>query len=308
MLKIVDITVNYQNKFLELFNQVKTRFLRRCTRMAILYSVQWISVMIVSFLLIYSAGSLALYIPFSYASGPTRSDIHAKYGEWAISHISRVGPDIIEEIKRDNPQNSIVHTDPIEDSPYRDPFVIGQVGSGNIEPPIIDTDPPGIVVSKPTNTKLPDLPRTMTPVVTDPQKSQPTLSPSQTTSPTQVIYPTNTPYSPTATLPPTNTSIPPSPTSLHTSTSAPPVPTEPPTSTSAPPVPTVPPTSTSVPPTPTALPTSTSVAPTPTDQPWVLICHISQLEWIPPITILIPQEWVEWHLAHGDYLGECTSP
>jgi hypothetical protein len=47
--------------------------------------------------------------------------------------------------------------------------------------------------------------------------------------------------------------------------------------------------------------------PTPTNQPWVWICHISRFKWIPPITILIPQDWVERHLAHGDYLGECTT-
>jgi hypothetical protein len=40
----------------------------------------------------------------------------------------------------------------------------------------------------------------------------------------------------------------------------------------------------------------------------VTICHISWFRWIPPRTIQVPQDWVEWHLGHGDYLGECIDP
>jgi hypothetical protein len=40
----------------------------------------------------------------------------------------------------------------------------------------------------------------------------------------------------------------------------------------------------------------------------VTICHMRWFWWLPPKTIQVPQDEVASHLAHGDYIGECTNP
>ena len=302
MFKVLDATLDYPKDFRELLERVVDQ-LRHSKRTIIRQSIQWFSITTVCFIFIYSIATLALYTLTSYITLPAHSDLHADYGEWMVMTIPRVDPEIIEEIKRDNHQNPEVYMNPEEIVPYEDPFIIMQNQPRNEEPPISNSSQPTTVASEPTNTRSPDRSPTSTPNVAKTATSSPTPTPSQTDPPAPL----------TSTSQPTNTSVPPTPTPQPSKTPTPPTSTQPPTNTPALSTPTLPPTNTPAPPMPTLSPTNTPAPPTstspptPTNQPWVWICHISRIEWIPPITILVPQDWVEWHLAHGDYLGECTN-
>ncbi len=207
MLKVLDVTLNNRRDVLELLERL-IDLLRRYKRTILLHSIQWLSIWIVIFLLIYGTGTLALYGIALPSTGPARSDLRADYGEWMVVVISRVDPEIIEEIKRDKPQNPDVFMNPEAVNPDEDPFIILQDQPGNGEPPILDTPQPATVASEPTNTKSPDQSPTSTPIVTESPTPTPTLM--------LTITPTNTPV---PTQPPTNTPVPPNPTS-------PPPPTE----------------------------------------------------------------------------------
>jgi len=294
MLKVIDFTLDYKKDIHQLSERLLDQ-LRRSKRTILLQTIQWTGITTVCFLLIYGTGALALYNITFPRTGPANSDLEANYGEWTAMVIPPVDPEIIAEIKKDKPQNPKVFMNPEAVNPDEDPFIINRSQPGTQEPPINNTSITVPVASEPENTRPPDQSPTSTPIMTIAPTSSPTptLLPTSTSAPpTPTSPPTNTSAPPTATqtltLPPTNTPVPPTPTSLPTNTPVPPTPTSLPTNTSAPPTPTSP--------------------PTPTDQPLVTICHISWFWWIPPRTIQVPQDWVEWHLAHGDYLGECIDP
>lgn len=248
MLKVIDVTLDYKNEVGELIER-RLEQLRRSKRTIHLHGIQWISITTVCFLLIYGTGTLALNSITPPSTGPARSDLQADYGEWMVQIIPRVDPEIVEEIKRDNPNNSEVFKDPEEMDPYKDPFIIIQGQEDKDEPPILDPHQPTAIASEPTNTRTPEQSPTATPIGLE------SPTPTPTTMPT--ISPTNTP-----------------------------IPTQPATYTPVPPNPTSP--------------------PPPTDQSLVAICHkpgdSNQR------TLHVPPSDVADHIAHGDYLGECTNP
>ena len=203
MLKVLDATLVYPNDVRELLGRVLDQ-LRRSKRTIFQHSIQWLSIWIVIFLLIYGTGTLALYGISPPSTGPARSDLQADYGEWMVMVIPRVDPEIIVEIKRDKPQNPEVFMNPETVNLDEDPFIIIQGRPGNGEPPIIMTSLPTTVVSEPTSTRSPDQSPTSTPIVTESPTQMPTLV--LTTTPTNTPVPTqsstNTPVPPNPTSPP----------------------------------------------------------------------------------------------------------
>ena len=121
MLKVVDVTLDYQKDVQELVQRVLDQ-LRRSKRTILLHSIQWISIWIVIFFLIYGIGTFALESITLPSTGPARSDLHADYGEWTAMVIPRVNPKIFEEIKGDKQQNPEVLVDPELVNPDEDPF------------------------------------------------------------------------------------------------------------------------------------------------------------------------------------------
>jgi hypothetical protein len=125
--------------------------------------------------------------------------------------ISRVDPEIIEEIKRDKLQNPEVFMNPEARNPDEDPFIIIQDQQGNGKPPILDTPLPTTVASEPTSTRSPQQSPPSTPIVTESPTPTPTtmppISPTNTPVPTQ--SPTNTPVpqNPTSPPPPTDQAL-----------------------------------------------------------------------------------------------------
>ena len=201
MLKVIDVTLDYPKDVQELVQRVFDQ-LRRSKRTFLLHSIQWLSIWVAIFLLFYGTGTLALYGITPPSTGPARSDLQADYGEWMVMVIPRVDPEIIDEIKRDKPQNPEVFMNPETVNLDEDPFIIIQGQPGNGEPPIIMTSLPTTVVSEPTSTRSPDQSPTSTPIVTESPTPMPTL--------VLTTKPTNTPV---PTQPPTNTPVPPNPTS-----------------------------------------------------------------------------------------------
>jgi hypothetical protein len=202
MLKVLDATLDYKNDVQEFLQRFFDQ-IRRSKQSIILHTIQWTSIAIVCFLLVYSTGTLALFTITPYSTGPAHSDLQADYGEWPVALVARVDPDIVEEIKRDNPQNPEVFLSPQEMDPYEDPFIIIKDNPGNEEPPILDTPQPTPVASEPTNTKTPDQSPTSTPIMTESPTPTPTLvltTATITPAPTQA--PTNTPIPPNPTSPP----------------------------------------------------------------------------------------------------------
>lgn len=193
MLKVIDVTIDYKNEGRELIERLIGQ-LRHSKRTIFQQSIQWISITTVCFLLIYASGTLALYTLTPPRTEPALSDLHADYGEWTVVLVSRVDPDIVEEIKRDNPQNPEVFTNPKEIDPNDDPFIITQGKEGNEEPPILDIPQPTPTASEPTSTRSPDRSPTPTPTLIL------TITPTNTPAPTQ--SPTNTPVLPNPTSPP----------------------------------------------------------------------------------------------------------
>jgi len=193
MLKVMDVTLDYQKDVQELVQRVFDQ-LRRGKRTIFQHIIQWLSIWIAIFLLIYCTGTFALYGITPPSTGPASSDLQADYGEWMVMVIPRVDPEIIEEIKKDQPQNPEVFMDPEAVNPDEDPFIIIQGQPGNGEPPILDTPLPTTVASEPTSTRSPDQSPTPTPTLVL------TTTPTNTPVPTQP--PTNTPVPPNPTSPP----------------------------------------------------------------------------------------------------------
>ena len=289
MLKVLDANLSYPKDFRQLLQRLFERLLlNKGTIFA--HSVLWISISVFIFLLIFAAGTLGLNSIKYQDTGSVESGISADYGEWLVLDISPIDPEIILDIKRDNPQNPEVFKNPEVINSDEDPFIITQDQSENNEAPILGKPISATVYPESTSSGPQGHSPTLTPVVS--------LTPTPTATLILTVTPTNTPL---PTHSPTNTPVPPTPTSPPTNTPIPPTPTSPLINTPIPPTPTLPPTNTPAPPTAT-------LPPTPTNQPWVTICHISWFDWIPPITMQVPQNWVGWHLAHGDYLGQCTDP
>jgi hypothetical protein len=203
MLKVLDATLDYKKDVRELLQRFLDQ-LRRSKRSILSHFIQWTSITTVCFLLVYSTGTLALYTITPYRSKPAHSDLQTDYGEWVVVFVPRVDPDIVQEIKMDNPQNPEVFKNPEEMDPYEDPFIIIQGQPGNEQPPILDTPQPPRDALEPTNTRSPDRAPTSTPIVTESPTPTPTLiltvTPTNTPAPTQA--PTNTPVPPTPTSPP----------------------------------------------------------------------------------------------------------
>jgi len=293
MFTVLDVTISNRRDVLELFERLldllhlhKLTILRQCTR--------WIILTVFIFFLIYGVGTLALYNITPPNPYPAYSDLEANYGEWTAMVIPPINPEIIDEIKKDKPQNPKIFMNPDAVNPDEDPFIIIQDRSVNNELPILDTPIPTNVASEPTSSSSLGHSPTLTPVASLTPTSTPALilTITQTSTPPLSQSPTYTADPPTQTLPPTVTLAPPTPTLPPTNTADPPTPTLPPTDTADPPTPTLPPTNTADPPTPTSPPTST-------DQPLVTICHISWFWWIPPRTIQVSQDRVDWHIGHG---------
>lgn len=203
MLKVLDVTLDYRKDVRELSDRVLDQ-LRRSKRTILLHSIQWISITTACFLLIYGIGTLALYNISLPSTGPARSDLQADYGEWTILAIPRIESEIIEEIKRDKPQNPEVFMNPDAVNPDEDPFIIIQDQQGNGDPPILDVPIPTTVASEPTSTRSPVQSPTPTPIETESPTPTPililTIKPTNTPNPTQ--RPTNTPLPPNPTSPP----------------------------------------------------------------------------------------------------------
>ena len=104
MIKEVNVTVYKVKNILEVFERL-IDLIRRQKRNILLHCIQWSSITAISFLLVNGSATLALVNISTPNSGPARSRFPADYGEWALSLVPRVDPDIVEEIKRDNPQN-----------------------------------------------------------------------------------------------------------------------------------------------------------------------------------------------------------
>jgi hypothetical protein len=201
MLKVLNVPLNNRRDIRELLERL-TDPLRRNKSSIAFQSTQWLSIWTVIFLLIHGTGTLALNSITLSSTGPARSDLQAEYGEWKVMVISSVDPEIVEEIKRDKPQNPEVFVTPEARNPDEGTFIIIQGQEGPHEPPILDAPLPTTIASEPTNTNAPEQSPTSTPIVTE----SPTLTP--TTMPS--ISPTNTPL---PTQSPTNTPVPPNPTS-----------------------------------------------------------------------------------------------
>jgi hypothetical protein len=94
MLKVIDVTLDYQKDVQELLGRVVDQ-LRRSKRTIFQHIIQWLSIWIVILLLIYGTGTLALYGITPPSTGPARSDLQVDYGEWMVMVIPRVDPEII---------------------------------------------------------------------------------------------------------------------------------------------------------------------------------------------------------------------
>jgi hypothetical protein len=211
-------------------------------------SVQWISITLICFLLIYGAGTFGLYGSIATSNSPTRSKLTADYGEWAGTSIPRLKSGIVDEIMRDNPQNPEAFLKPLMRQVNQYPIAIVQDYSGDDEPPKLESLLITPISTEPTSTTSPDpSPTSELPVVTQTPQPTPTLSVS--------IEPTNTP---------TNS------------------------------------------PSQTQLPTNTPAPPPPTVEVLVAICHKPGEH--NQKTMYLPEADIADHLAHGDYLGECTNP
>jgi hypothetical protein len=210
MLEVLNVPLNNRRDVLELL-ELLIDSLRRHKLAIFVQSIRWLSFWIVIFLLIYGTGTLALYGIALPSTGPARSDLQAGYGEWKVMVISRVDPEIIEEIKRDKLQNPEVFMNPEARNPDEDPFIIIQDQQGNGKPPILDTPLPTTVASEPTSTRSPQQSPPSTPIVTESPTPTPTtmppISPTNTPVPTQ--SPTNTPVpqNPTSPPPPTDQAL-----------------------------------------------------------------------------------------------------
>ena len=245
MLKVLNVPLNNRRDVLELLERL-TDPLRRHKSSIFSQSIQWLSIWIVIYLLIYGTGTLALNSITLPSTGPARSDLQVDYGEWMVMVIPRVDPEIVEEIERDSPENPEVFMNPDAVNSDDEPFISIPGNKGGQELPVSDSPLATVVVSEPMNTSTPEQSPTLTPIVTESPTPTPTTMPP--------ISPTNS-HEPTQS--PSNTPVPPNPTS-----------------------------------------------PPPNDQALVTICHKPGEP--NERTIRVPQTNVGDHLAHGDYLGECT--
>jgi cell division protein FtsN len=203
MLEVLNVPLNNRRDVLELLERLIDS-LRRHKLAIFVQSIQWLSIWIVIFLLIYGTGTLALKSITLSSTGPARSDLQADYGVWTVKLIPRIDPEIVEEIMRDRPQNPEIFMNPDAVNPDEDPFIIIQDQQGNGKPPILDTPLPTTVASEPRNTSTPEQSPTSTPIVTESPTPTPTtmppISPTNTPEPTQA--PTNTPVPQNPTSPP----------------------------------------------------------------------------------------------------------
>lgn len=182
-------------------------------------SIQWISITLESFGLIYGAGSFGLYGNNAISDSPIRSKLAADYGEWAWTSIPRIKSGIVDEIMRDIPHNPEAFLIPLMRQVNEYPIVIVQDHSGDDEPPKMEALLITPISTEPTSSPSPDpSPTSEPPVVTQTPQPTPTLSirieptNTPTNSPPQTQSPTNAPDLPPPTQSPTNTPAAPSPT------------------------------------------------------------------------------------------------
>lgn len=203
MLEVLNVPLNNRRDVLELLERLIDS-LRRHKLAIFVQSIQWLSIWIVIFLLIYGTGTLALKSITLSSTGPARSDLQADYGEWKVLFLHRVDPEIVEEIERDSSENPEVFMNPDAVNSDDEPFISIPGNKGEQEPPVSDSPLPTVAASEPRNTSTPEQSPTSTPIVTESPTPTPTtmppISPTNTPEPTQA--PTNTPVPQNPTSPP----------------------------------------------------------------------------------------------------------
>jgi len=104
MFTVLDTTLSSRKDIQKILGRQLDQLLWNKRRILV-NGIQWISITIISFLLVYGAGTFGLNGNPATSDSPIRSKLTADYGQWAGTSIPRLKSGIVDEIMRDNPQN-----------------------------------------------------------------------------------------------------------------------------------------------------------------------------------------------------------
>jgi hypothetical protein len=180
----------------------------------------WLSIVLLVPVSIYAAAELGLN-SMEIPSTLVISRLEANYGEWTLAEIRRVRPEIVDEIRKDRPDEGIVIGSSVQESGFvgihfstQEPEREGSHSGSSISPA---PTPTGVdITPSTTTTESPTPDVTPTHTFTPTPDTMPTLIYTPTVGPTFTPMATDTPP-PTPTPHPTNTPVPTNPPPTETS-------------------------------------------------------------------------------------------